>query len=284
MFKIHSIQRASSWLFRKITRIRTPWFKNFFIKQFAKLYKIEWQDYARQSPAQFTTFNDFFTRELKEGARPIENADIVSPADGKIAAFGQLDNTTFIHAKGHQFTLESLIADPALAKEFANGQFATVYLSPRDYHRIHMPITGTLQKTIHIPGKLYSVSLKMTETIPALFAENERHVSLFNTEKGKILLILVGAVNVSSIETIWAGTITPPYGKILQYSDYSNESITIEKGQEMGRFNMGSTVIMITDNSELDFAEAICEHGAIKLGEALLSESTQADLEDSSEK
>ncbi len=270
MLKNITFQRLSSWFFRKITRIKTRWFKNLFISQFAKIYKIEWQDCVRQRPEQFTNFNDFFTRELKPEARPLSDVPIISPADGKIAACGQLSNTEFIHAKGHHFTLEALIADPDLAEEFKNGQFATIYLSPRDYHRIHMPVTGQLQRTIHIPGKLYSVSLKTAENIPTLFAENERHVSLFETEYGKVIVILVGAINVSSMETVWEGTITPPYASILKYSDYSHEEITLEKGTEMGRFNMGSTVIVITENNNLQFNETLKEYQPIKLGEPLL--------------
>ncbi len=270
MLKNITFQRLSSWFFRKITRIKTRWFKNLFISQFAKIYKIEWQDCIRQRPEQFDSFNDFFTRELKPEARPLSNAAMISPADGKIAACGQLNNTEFIHAKGHHFTLEALIADPELAKEFKDGQFATIYLSPRDYHRIHMPVTGQLQRTIHIPGKLYSVSLKTAENIPTLFAENERHVSLFDTEYGKVIVILVGAINVSSMETVWEGTITPPYASILKYRDYSHEDITLEKGEEMGRFNMGSTVIVITENNHLELNEILKEYQPIKLGESLL--------------
>lgn len=264
-----SFQRFSSALFRKITRIKTAWFKNLFISQFAKIYKIAWQDYERQSPEQFINFNDFFTRELKEGARPISDAALISPADGKIAASGALDKTQFIHAKGHNFTLESLIADPQLADTFKDGSFATIYLSPRDYHRIHMPVDGTLLRTIHIPGKLYSVSLKTAEKIPALFAENERHVSLFETPYGKMIVILVGAINVSSIETVWSGTVTPPYGKLLQYSDYQKEGISLKKGEEMGRFNMGSTAIVIAEKGNLMLDPLIKEYQPIKLGEPL---------------
>ncbi len=270
MLKNITFQRLSSWFFRKITRVKTVWFKNLFISQFAKIYKIEWQDCVRQRPEEFESFNDFFTRELKADARPISEAEIVSPADGKIAACGQLSNTEFIHAKGHHFTLESLIADPELAKTFKDGQFATIYLSPRDYHRIHMPVTGKLLRTIHIPGKLYSVSLKTAEKIPGLFAENERLVSLFETEYGKVIVILVGAINVSSMETVWAGTVTPPYASLLQYSDYQNEDITLQKGEEMGRFNMGSTAIVITENTDLALTKALKEYHPIQLGEALL--------------
>lgn len=270
MLKNITFQRLSSWFFRKITRVKTGWFKNLFISQFAKIYKIEWQDCVRQTPQEFSSFNDFFTRELKPEARPISDAEVVMPADGKIAACGTLSNTQFIRAKGHDFTLEALIADPELAQTFKDGQFATIYLSPRDYHRIHMPIAGKLERTIHIPGKLYSVSLKTAENIPTLFAENERHVSVFDTAHGKVIVILVGAINVSSMETVWDGTITPPYASILKYSDYSHEEISLEKGEEMGRFNMGSTVIVITENNDLALESQLKEYHPVKLGESLL--------------
>lgn len=266
-----SFQRFSSALFRKLTRIRIPWFKNLFIALFAKLYKIEWEDCVRKTPAEFETFNDFFTRELKEDARPISESAFVSPSDGKIAACGELEETQFIQAKGHDFTLESLIADPELAKEFKQGKFATIYLSPRDYHRIHMPIDGTLLRSIHIPGKLYSVSLKTAEKKPTLFAENERLVTLFNTPYGRVIVILVGAINVSSMETVWAGEVTPPYAKVVQYRSWETANISLQKGDELGRFNMGSTVIVIAENSALQLAPTLKEYASLKLGEPLFT-------------
>lgn len=272
MLKNRSFQRFSSALFRKITRIRANWFKNPFINLFAKLYKIEWADFERQSAKEFENFNDFFTRELKADARPLSNAPIISPSDGRIAAAGTLKGLQFIEAKGHQFTLDALLADPELAAQFRDGEFATIYLSPRDYHRIHMPTDGRLLRSIHIPGELYSVSLKMADKIPTLFAENERLVTLFETEYGKIILILVGAINVSSIETVWEGEITPPYGKTLHYRSWEEKEITLKKGEELGRFNMGSTVIVITENGQLSLDPKIKEqltNTTLKLGEPL---------------
>lgn len=264
-------QRLSSWCIRKLTRIRAVWFKNLCIKVFAKLYKINWSESLYQIPDDFETFNDFFTRELQDGARLIADDPIVSPADGKIAACGLLSQTTFVKAKGHNFTVESLIADPELAKAFTDGSFATVYLSPRDYHRVHMPASGKLLRTIHIPGKLYSVSLQTAEAIPTLFAENERYVSLFETEYGKMIVILVGAINVSSMATIWAGDITPPHGKVIQYKNYS-DGIELEKGAEMGRFNMGSTAIVLLEKSDkVVLSDLLKEAHPIKMGDTLFA-------------
>ena len=272
MTRFFFFQRSCSWVFRHLTRIRVKWFKNAFISIFAKLYKINWDESKHSSPRDFEHFNAFFTRELKEGARTISNASIVSPSDGKIAAFGKLEGTQFINAKGHDFTLEALIADPHLASEFENGAYATVYLSPRDYHRIHMPIDGKLLKTTHIPGRLYSVSIKTAEKIPTLFAENERLVCLFETALGRVIVILVGAINVSSMETVWAGEVTPPYGKTLNYRDWSTENITLKQGEELGRFNMGSTVIVITERDDFEFTDNIGDLATIALGNPLLNQ------------
>ena len=262
-------QRLSSWCIRKLTRIRGVWFKNLFIKVFSKLYKINWDESKYSSPDDFKTFNEFFTRPLKEGARVISDAPLVSPADGKIAACGQLDNTQFVRAKGHDFTVESLIADPELAVTFKDGSFATVYLSPKDYHRVHMPATGKLLRTIHVPGKLYSVSLKTAAQIPTLFAENERYVCLFETEYGKMIVILVGAINVSSMATVWGGDVTPPYGRVIDYKTYERD-ITLEKGAEMGRFNMGSTAIVLLEkNDNVALNQVLAEGSAIQMGNAL---------------
>lgn len=263
-------QRTSSWIIRKLTRIETPWFKNIFIKYFAKIFNINWEESRIENINQFRNFNDFFTRELKEGMRPLSDAEVVMPADGMIACVGHLEGLKFIRAKGHDFDLKTLLADSDLAAEFNNGLYTTIYLSPRDYHRIHMPMTGTLSKMIHIPGKLYSVSLKTAIAIPTLFAQNERVVCVFESNLGKFVLVLVGAINVSSIETVWAGTITPPYGKTVQYIDYDH-GVTLEKGVEMGRFNMGSTVIMIAQNQELQFNSAVVEDVIARMGMPLMT-------------
>ena len=262
-------QRLSSWCIRKLTRIRTVWFKNLFIKVFSNLYKINCEESKYSSPDDFKTFNEFFTRPLEFGARPIAESPLVSPADGKIAACGQLQNTQFVKAKGHDFTVESLIADPELAEDFKDGSFATVYLSPSDYHRVHMPVKGRLLRTIHIPGKLYSVSLKTASQIPTLFAENERYVCLFDTEYGKMIVILVGAINVSSMATVWGGDVTPPYGRVIGYQTYDRD-IELDKGAEMGRFNMGSTAIVLLEkNDSVVLNESLKEGSAIKMGETL---------------
>ncbi len=262
-------QRLISWCTRKLVHIKAFWFKNAFINLFVKFYPINWDECIKNSPDDYSSFNEFFTRELKADARPIENAPLISPADGKIAACGTLDDTQFIHAKGHHFSLESLIADPELASTFKNGSFATIYLSPSNYHRVHMPIDGKLVRAIHVPGKLYSVSLKTAESIPTLFAENERYISVFETRYGKIIIILVGAINVSSIETVWNKNITPPYARVIEYTDYTDQQIFLKKGEELGRFNMGSTVIVITEPSNDIQLNSFTEKDVIKMGQSL---------------
>ena len=263
-------QRLSSWIIRKLTRIETVWFKNLFIRIFSKIYKVKLDEYIIQDSNSYTSFNDFFTRAIKPEARPITEQDCIIPADGKIIALGTLANTEFIKAKGHHFTLEALLADQQLASEFKDGLYTTVYLSPSNYHRIHAPMDGTLLSTIHIPGKLFSVSLKTAEQIPNLFAQNERLVCVFKTEIGKVIVILVGAINVSSIQTTWHGVYKNP--EILAYQHFK-EGISFKKGDEIGRFNMGSTAIVILPKSTLQLNPALNENKIVQIGEALTSKS-----------
>ena len=204
---------------------------------------------AQTGLAAFPSFNAFFTRELKSGVRPLADGDSVmtSPVDGVISQIGDINNNQIVQAKGRKYSvLELLGGDENLAKQFEQGQFATIYLSPRDYHRIHMPLTGKLQKMTYIPGKLFSVNPRTARAVPKLFARNERVVTVFETEQGPIVMVLVGAIFVGSMETVWQGMITPPYGKDIQHWQYQGEqAITLQKGEEMGRFNMGSTVVML---------------------------------------
>ncbi|MBE9533152.1 MAG: phosphatidylserine decarboxylase, partial [Proteobacteria bacterium] len=232
----------------RLTRSKVVWFKQLFIRFIVKAYKVNVSEAAETDINQFPSFNAFFTRELRTGVRPIAEGDkLVSPVDGAISQIANIEAGRIIQAKGQDYSvLELLAGDESLAKQFDNGQFTTIYLSPRDYHRIHMPLTGKLQKMTYIPGKLFSVSPRTARAVPKLFARNERVVTVFETEQGPIVLVLVGAIFVGSMETVWQGQITPPYGKAIQHWQYENEqAITLEKGQEMGRFNMGSTVIIL---------------------------------------
>lgn len=263
-------QRALSWLFRYLTRIKAPWFKNSFIYLFIKLYQVDLTHYKKTRPQQFSSFNDFFTRALKEDSRPLSEAPLVSPVDGKVAAKGIIEKNNRLKAKGHYFTLPELVGSYEISDHFFGGSFSTLYLSPRDYHRIHMPMSGTLLTTLHVPGMLYSVSLKTAEKIPNLFAKNERLVTLFDTPQGKMAVIFIGAINVSSIETVWEGAITPPYGKTIKEKSWGAKNLYYQKGEEIGRFNMGSTIILLIENKSFRFPTTIVETNPIQMGQPLM--------------
>ncbi|MDX1381173.1 MAG: archaetidylserine decarboxylase [Xanthomonadales bacterium] len=236
-----------SRLVHAFMRIRLAPVKNAQIAIVGGLAGVDWSESRHQDYADFATFNAFFTRELADGARPLDpdpNA-FVSPSDGRISECGRITNDRILQAKGHHYSIRALLANDPAAAEFNNGFFHTIYLSPRDYHRVHMPLTGTLQRMIHVPGRVFSVSPATVRQVPNLFARNERVVSLFETAHGPMALVLVGAMLVSSMETVWAGQVTPPRARKVTRGDWSRRSITLQRGQEMGRFNMGSTVILL---------------------------------------
>ena len=256
----------------RLTRSKIVWFKNLFIRFIVKAYNVNISEAAAEDIYSFSSFNAFFTRELRAGVRPIANSGLVSPVDGAISQIGNIEQGQIIQAKGQDYSvLELLAGDDALAKQFDGGQFTTIYLSPSDYHRIHMPQTGVLQKMTYIPGKLFSVSPRTARAVPRLFARNERVVTVFETAQGPMVLILVGAIFVGSMETIWQGQITPPYGKEIQHWHYENEqAIALEKGQEMGRFNMGSTVIILLPKGSDTWLETLKESDKVQLGQAMV--------------
>ncbi len=221
------------------------------IRQFARLFKIDLQEAEHPDPAYYKTFNQFFTRSLKNGVRSISGAEhqLCSPVDGRVSQLGPITEGTIIQAKGRNYSVADLLGNrESDISAFEKGTFATLYLSPRDYHRIHMPVTGDLSAMHYIPGRLFSVAPHTVRVVPRLFARNERVVALFNTNAGKVAMVLVGAINVAAIETVWAGLITPPTQSSIIYKDYEPSTHTLEKGQEMGRFNMGSTVILLLEN------------------------------------
>jgi phosphatidylserine decarboxylase len=227
--------------------IRLPAVKNTQIAIVGGLAGVDWSESKYQDYADFETFNAFFTRELADGARPLDPdpESLVSPCDGRISQCGRITTDRILQAKGHHYTIRSLLANDPASAEFNNGFFHTIYLSPRDYHRVHMPFGGTLQRMIHIPGRVFSVSPASVRQVPNLFARNERVISLFETTHGPMALVLVGAMMVSSMETVWAGQVTPPRGRKISRGDWSRRNITLARGAEMGRFNMGSTVILL---------------------------------------
>ncbi|WP_182911245.1 archaetidylserine decarboxylase [Pseudoalteromonas gelatinilytica] len=229
------------------------------IKLFIKQYKIDMSEAKYPDPAHYKTFNEFFTRPLKEGIRPLaEESDIIAhPVDGAISQLGDVVDGQIIQAKGHDYSLQALLGGKEEdTAPFLGGKFATIYLAPKDYHRIHMPVDGTLSKMIYVPGDLFSVNPLTAQNVPNLFARNERVVAIFDTEIGPLAMVLVGATIVASIETIWAGTVTPPAGKDVfswNYPTTGDNAITLKKGEEMGRFKLGSTVILAWGANQAEF-------------------------------
>lgn len=265
-------QHFLSRMMHKACRCRIGWIKNLQINTIVKQYQVDLQQAAVQDVEAFAHFNAFFTRELKAGARPIAQSALVSPVDGRISQLGDiLSDGRIIQAKGQDYCVNELLGnDAALAKAFDAGQFATIYLSPRDYHRIHMPHSGKLLQMRYIPGKLFSVNPLTVRGIPRLFARNERVLTLFETDFGPMAVILVGAIFVGSMQTVWhQGEITPPYGKNIQDWAYHDQAIRLEKGQELGRFNMGSTVVMLLPKNAPKLAVNIVVEAIVKMGQAL---------------
>lgn len=220
----------------------------------------------------YSSFNNFFTRELKEDAREVcsDKKLIASPVDGAISQLGEINNDLVFQAKGHAYSLTQLLGDREdLGETFKNGEFNTIYLSPKDYHRIHMPIDGTLKEMIHVPGELFSVNPTTVENVPALFARNERVICLFDTDAGPMAMVLVGAIFVGSIETVWHGEVTPPTTKQIRNWLYDDEEKSFIKGEEMGRFNMGSTVILLHTENKMEWTKELGAEQVVRLGEAI---------------
>lgn len=244
------------------------------IRWFIKQYKVNMNEALHSDPGHFATFNQFFVRELKPDARPIALGDdlLTYPADACVSQFGPIVDGQLIQAKGHTYSaLELLGGSKELADKFTDGGFATLYLSPRDYHRVHMPCDGTLRQMIYIPGDLFSVNPLTAENVPNLFARNERVVSIFDTEFGPMAQVLVGATIVGSIEQVWAGTITPPTGNTIHKWDYpanGEHAIRLKKGEEMGRFKLGSTVINLFAPQQVHFVDSMKPGLTTKMGEA----------------
>jgi phosphatidylserine decarboxylase len=262
-----------SRLIHGFTRLRLPAIKNRFTEWFIGHFGINMDEALESDPHAYEHFNAFFTRALKPGVRPIVEGEgeLACPVDGAISQARVIADGRVFQAKGHDYSLEQLLGGSVeRAKPFLGGSFATIYLSPRDYHRIHMPLTGTLREMVHVPGRLFSVNPATTRVIPGLFARNERVVSIFDTAVGPMAMVKVGAVNVGSIETVWAGEVTPPAGRVVRSWHYEgDEALTLEKGAEMGRFNMGSTVIVVFGPEAVELADAIKPGAPVRLGQLL---------------
>lgn len=267
-------QHSLSVLAGKLANSKLPWLKNFWIKQFAKAYQVDMSNAVEPELTNYACFNDFFTRAIKPESRPIDSdqASFCSPVDGAISQFGSITNGQIIQAKAHSYSALSLLAgDSQQANDFIDGEFCTIYLAPKDYHRIHMPCDGQLTSMVHVPGKLFSVNPLTADNVPNLFARNERVISYFDTDFGKLAMISVGAMIVGSIETVWAGNITPPTASDITRWDYTDNPTSLKKGDEMGRFKLGSTVILLMQKSHWQWHETIQNEADIKLGEKLIT-------------
>ena len=240
------------------------------ISRFVDHYGVDMSEAAEPDIACYASFNDFFTRALRAGARPLADADYVCPVDGAISQFGVIERDQIFQAKGHAYSTRALLAgDAALAGEFENGQFATIYLSPKDYHRIHMPCAGRLQRMVYVPGDLFSVNPTTARGVPGLFARNERVVCVFDTARGPFVLVLVGATIVGSMATVWQGVVNPPrLGEIKRW-DYAEKHVELAKGAEMGRFLLGSTVVLLWPKSTLKFNPDWTPGGAVRMGQMM---------------
>jgi len=240
------------------------------IERFIRRYKVNMAEAANPDPASYPTFNSFFTRELKPGVRPLAEADFVCPVDGAISQFGAIKHDQIFQAKGHSYSTTALVGgDQQLAAQFENGHFATIYLSPRDYHRIHMPADGRLLRMIHVPGELFSVNPTTARGVPGLFARNERVVCEFATDSGPFVLVLVGATIVGSMATVWHGVVNPPRSGEVRQWRYDDQHIVLKKGEEMGRFLLGSTVVLLYPKDTVSFNRDWAPAKPVRLGEAM---------------
>ena len=243
------------------------------IRRFVAKYRVNMDEALDSNIASYLTFNDFFTRALKPGVRPLATADLVCPVDGAISQFGAIAHDQLIQAKGHNYSTTALVGgDKALAEQYLNGSFATIYLSPKDYHRIHMPAGGRLSRMIYVPGELFSVNPVTARGVPGLFARNERVVCVFESARGPFVLALVGATIVGSMATVWHGVVNPPRGKSVRewrYPAPGQPEIVLRQGEEMGRFLLGSTVVLLFPKGPLRFNPHWAPGRAVRLGEAM---------------
>ena len=242
------------------------------IRWFIKRYGVNMAEAAQADPAAYASFNEFFTRALRPGVRPLAAADWLCPVDGAISQFGAVHDGRIFQAKGHDYSATALLGgDGALAAHFHGGHFATLYLAPKDYHRIHMPCAGRLLRMVHVPGELFSVNPTTARGVPGLFARNERVVCVFDAEQGPWVMVLVGATVVGSMATVWHGVVNPPRPGALREWAYLDQAIDLPRGAEMGRFLLGSTVVMLFPTGPLHFNPAWAPGGAIQMGQAMAS-------------
>jgi phosphatidylserine decarboxylase len=262
-------QHGLSRLILAATRLRAVWFKDGLIRGFLKLYRVDMTEAAELDPYRYGSFNEFFTRALKDGARPIASgADaIASPVDGCVSEAGTIDRDLLLQAKGRRYRLTELLASQPWASQFEGGSFATIYLAPFNYHRVHMPLRGELRETVYVPGRLFSVNAVTARLVPGLFARNERILTLFDSAAGPFALVMVGALNVGSMATVWAGDITPAARRVV--TKIPAPPTALEKGAELGRFNMGSTVILLFGPNRARWNPEMSAGRVVRLGQSL---------------
>ena len=263
--------RFLSSLARRLAYSTSPGVSRWLIDTVTRKFNVDLGEAANPDPLSYPSFNAFFTRALRPGAR-VADADpraLLMPADGHISQCGPIEDGRIFQAKGQSFTAAELLGDAADAEPFRHGVFATVYLSPRDYHRVHMPWTGTLRETVHVPGRIFSVGTDAVANVPRLFARNERLVCHFDTDFGPMVSVMVGAMLVSGVETVWSGEEIPAYGTAITRKDYRGKGITLERFAEMARFNYGSTVIVLLPPGVATLVPELKAESPVRLGQAL---------------
>lgn len=264
---------ALSALMYRLTQVRWAPLKNLLIRRAIDLYKVDLSQAMEPDPEHYSSFNQFFTRALRADARPLAQAHdaLLCPADGALSQAGEINHDRIFQAKGRDYSLLELLGgEGEWSKRFTGGSFATVYLSPRDYHRVHMPLAGELVKMLHVPGRLFAVNPTTTSLVPRLFARNERVVCLFESPAGPLAVILVGAIFVGAIDTVWAGTVTPTSRRVSDWSyGERQDPVRLERGAEMGRFNMGSTVILLFGPEKVQLGSNLVPGDKLKMGEQI---------------
>ena len=266
-------QRALTTFAGRIASAQAGSLTTALIRRFVARYGVDMSEAANPDITSYASFNDFFTRALRPGARPLAKADLICPVDGAVSQFGAIDNDQIFQAKGHHYSTTALLGgDAALAAQFQNGHFATIYLSPRDYHRIHMPCHGQLRRMVHVPGALFSVNPTTARGVPGLFARNERVVCVFDSARGPFVMVLVGATIVGSMATVWHGVVNPPRTGTLRSWDYAGKPpIKLRQGDEMGRFLLGSTIVLLLPPGPLHFNADWAPAHPVRLGQAMAS-------------
>ena len=266
-------QRALTTFAGRIASAQAGSLTTALIRRFIARYGVDMSEAANPDIASYASFNDFFTRALRPGARPLSKADLICPVDGAVSQFGAIDSDQIFQAKGHHYSTTTLLGgDAALAAQFQNGHFATIYLSPRDYHRIHMPCHGQLRRMVHVPGALFSVNPTTARGVPGLFARNERVVCVFDSARGPFVMVLVGATIVGSMATVWHGVVNPPRTGTLRSWDYAGKPpVKLRQGDEMGRFLLGSTIVLLLPPGPLHFNADWAPAHPVRLGQAMAS-------------